>query len=291
MSDRPIEDEFEDLLTVAYRAAFHKEPSDAHLRAMTMRAGTTGTIATLAETGEAIGVTREMVRQIMAKISPHLKGAELPGLAVIAEELVLQSPAAEPIGRLLSRSDLTRPTLTGNAFLNFLNLIGTTPTALVGTDLVRVEGWIVEESDMTVMAALPMAKKHTTRYGMTTIEEIRQAIATPENQLDPRDIRRVLRAEPSVKWQGDWLWVEKDNDSQHANRLINTARSILSVNSPQTVASIHEGARRMWKFRGLDILLPSKRCGASSTRARISSSTATSSAPFKPSTTTSFSAA
>ena len=37
---------------------------------------------------------------------------------------------------------------------------------------------------------------------------------------------------------------------------MNTARSILSVNTPQTVASIHEGARRMWKFRGLDILPP-----------------------------------
>lgn len=100
------------------------------------------------------------------------------------------------------------------------------------------------------------SKQHTSRYGMTTVEEIRQAIATPENPLDPQAIRRVLRMEPSVKWQGEWLWVEKDNDSLHANRLTNTARSILSVNSPQTVASIHEGARRMWKFRGLDILAP-----------------------------------
>jgi hypothetical protein len=256
MSDRTIEDEFEDLLVAAYRAAFGKDPSDAHLLAMSMRAGTKGTVRTLAETGDAIGVTRERVQQIMAQIAPHLRGAELPGLTMVAEELVRRSPVADPIGRLLSRSGLTRPTLTGSVFFNFLNLIGTTATELVGTDLVRLEDWIIEESNVPVVKALPAAKKHTSRYGMTTVEEIRQAIATPENPLDPQDIRRVLRSEPSVKWQGEWLWVEKDNESVHANRLINTARSILSVNSPQTVASIHEGARRVWKFRGLDILAP-----------------------------------
>ncbi len=258
MSDQTIEDEFEDLLVTAYRAAFGTEPSDARFLAMSMRAGTHGTIATLAETGDAIGVTRERVRQIMAKIASHLKGAELPGLTAVAEELVRQSAVAEPIGRLLSRSGLTRATFTGSAFLNFLNLIGVTPTELVGTDLVRVDNWIVEGSNLPLMKALPEAKKHTSRYGMTTVEEIRQAIATPESPLDSQDIRRILRTEPSVRWQGDWLWVVKDNDSVHANRLVNTARSILSVNSPQTVASIHEGARRMWKFRGLDILPPAE---------------------------------
>jgi len=59
-----------------------------------------------------------------------------------------------------------------------------------------------------------------------------------------------------VKWAGEWLWVDKEADNLFANRLVNTARAILSVNSPQTVSSIHEGARRQWRFRKLDILPP-----------------------------------
>lgn len=38
--------------------------------------------------------------------------------------------------------------------------------------------------------------------------------------------------------------------------MINTARAILSVNSPQTVASVQEGCSRRWKFLRLDILPP-----------------------------------
>lgn len=101
-----------------------------------------------------------------------------------------------------------------------------------------------------------MAKRQTSAFGLTTVEEIRQALATPGRPLDPTDIRRVLKVELAVGWAGDRLWVEKDNDGLHANRLVNTARSVLSVNSPQTVSSIHDGARRMWKFRRLDVLAP-----------------------------------
>jgi hypothetical protein len=93
-------------------------------------------------------------------------------------------------------------------------------------------------------------------YGMTTVEDIRQELATPDNPLDPVDVRRVLKAQDSTRWAGEWLWVEKENDALHSNRLINTARTILSVNSPQTVASVREGCSRRWKFLRLDTLPP-----------------------------------
>ena len=256
MSDRTIEDEFEDLLVAAYRAAYHTEPSDVQRLALSERAGTSGTVKTLEEVGKGMGVTRERVRQIMDRIVPYLRGANLPGVTLVAQVLVEEGVVAEPIGDVLCRTGLTRPTLTGRAFLNILKLAGTSPTALVGTDLVPVDGWIVAEPELPVMRSLAMAKRQTSSYGMTTVEEIRQAIVNAGKHLEPGPIRRVLRAEPSVKWCGDWLWVQKDNDSPHSNRLVNTARSILSVNSPQTVASIHDGARRMWRFRGLDILPP-----------------------------------
>lgn len=256
MTNPRFEDEVEHLLVESYKAAFKRPPSDKWLEAIAMRVGTKGDVATLDEAGAAIGVTRERVRQVMAKIEPALKGTTVPRAREVAETLVARSPVPEPIGRRLARSGMTRPTLTGKAFLNILKLIGTSPTDLVGTGLVRVDDWLVEESEAPVMKAVSIANKHTSSYGMTTVEEIRQALASPRNRLDPTDILRVLRREPSIKWAGEWLWVEKNQNGAHANRLVNTARSILSVNSPQTVASIHEGARRLWKFRGLDVLPP-----------------------------------
>ena len=256
MTNPRFEDDVEALLVKAYTAAFKREPSEDWFKAIAMRVGTKGDVATLEEAGDAIGVTRERVRQVMANIEPQLEGNTVPRAQEIAETLVARSPVPEPIGRQLAALGMTRPTLTGKAFLNIIKLIGTSPTDLVGRDLVRVDDWLVEESEVPVMKAAAMANKHTSSYGMTTVEEIRQALASPDNPLDATGIRRVLNRESNIKWAGEWLWVEKDHDGLHANRLVNTARSILSVNSPQTVESIHEGARRTWKFRGLDILPP-----------------------------------
>ena len=256
MTNPTLEDEVEALLAEAYEAAFLRTPSEDWMKAIALRVGTKGAVATLDEAGKAIGVTRERVRQVMAQLAPQLKGKTAPRLRDVAEALVERSPMPEPIGRQLAKSRMTRATLTGGAFLNILKLLGTSPTELVGTDLMPVDDWFVEESEVPVMKALTMASRHTSTYGMTTVEEIRQVLTTPDNTLDATDIQRVLKREPNVKWAGEWLWVEKDFDGLHANRLVNTARSILSVNSPQTVASIHEGARRVWKFRKLDILPP-----------------------------------
>ncbi len=249
-----FEDEVEALLVKAHEATFGRLPSADWLTAMAMRVGTKGEVATLDEVGGTIGVTRERVRQVMTRVESHLKGLAIPRAREIAEALVAHSPVPEPIGLTLAGSGMTRPTLTGKGFLNILKLTGTSPKELVGADLIRVEDWLVEESEVPVMKAVSMANRHTSSYGMTTVEEIRQALTTADNPLDAADIRRVLKREANIKWVGEWLWVEKESDGPHANRLVNTARSILSVNSPQTVASIHEGARRMWKFRGLDIL-------------------------------------
>lgn len=254
--NRPLEDEFEALIADAYKAALGKEPSADWVTALAMRAGSRGPVSTLEEAGQFLGVTRERVRQVMRKVAPHLAGKTVDGLQEIAQILSERSPVPEPIGRRLARTGRTRTTLTGAGLLSILKLLDTSPRALIGADLVVVDDWLVEESEAPVMRALELARKHTSKYGLTTVEEIRQAVATPENPLDPNDFRRVLKTAPIVKWHRDWLWVDKDKDSLHSNRLVNTARSILSVNSPQSIASIHEGARRVWKFRKLDILPP-----------------------------------
>ncbi len=252
---RTFESTAEYLLAKAHHAAFGKPPTGPWLRAIAMRAGTRGPVATLADAGAAAGVTRERMRQVMKKLAPHLEGGIDPRAVDLARELVAHSPVPEPIGAQFDAAGLTRSTLTGEGFLNFLNLAGVSPTDLVGTDLVCVDGWVVEASELPVMNAVTVVRRQTSSFGMTTVEEVQRTLSSADTAVDPSDIERILRGEPTVRWSGRWLWMEKD-DSLHANRLVNTARSILSVNSPLSVGSIHDGAKRMWKFRKVAVLPP-----------------------------------
>jgi hypothetical protein len=256
MSEGTLETEFEEHLRAAYLKAYQKEPTPEWFRALSMRAGSRGPVATLEDAGRAIGVTRERVRQVFDKIAPHLRGIELIRAMSVAEELVKRSPSVEPVGELLHAIGLSRRTLTGPGFLNLLKLVGTSPRELVGTDLVSVEEWLVEESEVQVMRSVPTARKHTSKYGMTTVEEIRQELATPDNPLDPDDILRVLHGAASIKWAGDWLWMEKEGTSEHDNSMLNVVRQVLSVNQPLTIASVQAGVRRYFKFRKRDVIPP-----------------------------------
>lgn len=256
MDAHTLEDEFEELLAAAYRSSFGKDPTDLWLAAIASRAGTRGAVATLNQAGDLLGVSRERIRQVMARITPALQGMLRAQLWMIALTIAQYSPAAEPVGRYLAPLGLSRPTLTGEGFLNLLKLTGTSAGELIGDDLVVVDGWLVRGTQMQVTKSLPMANRQTSSFGMTTITTICHALMTPSESPDPAAVQRILRAEPTVRWFGDWLWVHKDDQGPHANRLVNTARSILSVNSPQTITSIHEGAQRLWKFRRLELLPP-----------------------------------
>lgn len=246
-----LEDHVEAALAAAYEAAKGKPPEIARLVAIAMRVGTMGRVATLDEAGDAAGVTRERMRQIIRDVLPHFAAAEIPGIAEVAQTLADLSPVPEPIGQRLSGA--TRSTLTGPGFLSILKLLGTSPAELIGKDLICVDDWLVEESEVPVMRSASLANKQTSAYGMTTVEEIREAIQDGGTPVDADDVRSVLEAQKNIRWAGEWLWMEKE-DGLHANRLINSARSILSVNSPQSVESIHEGCRRMWRFRKVEVL-------------------------------------
>ena len=59
MSNITLEEALEYELSAAYRQAYGKEPSAQWRKALALRAGTMGRVATLDEAADAIGVTRE----------------------------------------------------------------------------------------------------------------------------------------------------------------------------------------------------------------------------------------
>ena len=154
-----FEEHVEALLRKAYESVSRSSMSDSWATAVAKRLGTRGDVATLEEAGIIAGVTRERIRQVMAKIERFTAHAndhsQLRTAAMdIAKQLAERSPVAEPIGVLLAESGRTQPTLTGPGFLNILKLIGTSPRELIGTDLVPVDNWLVEESEVTVMKSV-----------------------------------------------------------------------------------------------------------------------------------------
>lgn len=139
------------------------------------------------------------------------------------------------------------------SLLSIIELVGSDVWDKVGTTLEISGDWLVDVRDKAVTDASRIAAKHTSRFGMTTLEDVRQALSTPTQTVELDDARRILEADPDVQWAGTWLWVAKA-DSVRSNAMVNTVRSILSVNSPQTVESLQAGLRRHWKFRSRDIV-------------------------------------
>ncbi len=256
LAGQTIEDTVSSLLALAYKKATRRTPTAQWLAALEHRYGVHGDPATLEEAGRVVGVTRERVRQVTALLDRHIAGSWVPALVPALEAIVEHSPVPEPVGALLAPMGLARPTMTGKGLLRIVDLLGEPITALIDTDLERRDGWLVDARERQVTAAVRMAERHTSKYGMTTVEDLRQDLSTTHNAVDARDVEVVLRADPRVKWAGDWLWVDKPLTSEHHNSMVNIVRQVLAVISPQTITSLHEGLRRNQKFRRRDVVPP-----------------------------------
>lgn len=256
LADQTVEDTVSSLIARAYRKATRNPPSAKWLAGLELRYGLHGDPGTLEDAGQVVGVTRERVRQVTARLDRLIAGSWVPALVPALEAVVEHSPVPEPVGALLAPMGLTRETMTGKGLLRIVEMLGDPITHLVGTDLERRDGWLVDVRERQVTAAVRMADRHTSKYGMTTVEDLRQDLSTAHRAAGARDVEVVLRADPRVRWAGDWLWVDKPLTSAHHNSMVNIFRQILSVISPQTVSSLHEGLRRNQKFRRRDVVPP-----------------------------------
>lgn len=248
-----LEQSIDSLLREAYQMCTGYEASEAWMAGLRRRYGVGEAPTTLQRAAELVGVTRERVRQVGVKVEPHLRGAWCPALLPVLKLLVEHSPVPQPVGALLAEAGLGSEGLTADSIVMFVRLLGVDVCELVGTDLKVVDGWMVDVREESITGAVRIASKHTSTFGMTTVEDIRQELSTPEAPADIDDVRRVLHADGRVRWAGDWVWVDRDDNSR-ANSMVNHVRSMLSVNSPQSVTSLREGVHRAWKFRRRDIV-------------------------------------
>lgn len=235
------------------------EPDERWHRALVARLGIGGPPpCTLEQAGALVDCTRERVRQVEAKLLAARpdRPVRLPALERAIALVAASTPIQEPeVGPLLGRAGLAAPTMTLASLLaaadfGRLNLRVCAPNGLSVS-----EGWVVTDLTAAVIRSARVAARQTSTYGLTTIARVTRALSD-DCAVKSDHVERVLRSDPSVHFTSDgWLWVERPkNRSGNSNSLRHAARAILSVNTPQTINSIHEGFKRWQKFRQRDIV-------------------------------------
>jgi hypothetical protein len=210
---------------------------------------------TLQECGDMLTVTRERVRQIEAKLVPKLTKYPLylpqldAGLAVLEDSAPISIARAANL--LVERGVCRRP-FSPISLIETAKLFGRKTTLSVErheSEHIVISG----EQGQALGIAARVARRIAGQAGVASVYQVVDAIHDLLAPLDPPnidedDVRRFLDGHAGCEFLNeDWFWYTDTPEGR--NRLENVAKKILSVASPQSVASIREGVRRVYRWR------------------------------------------
>ncbi|HEX5493939.1 MAG TPA: sigma factor-like helix-turn-helix DNA-binding protein [Mycobacteriales bacterium] len=242
-----LEDALVDLLRAA-DAEFHsigrrRRCEDRWLRAMALRIGLTGMPPmTLEEVGRRLGVTRERVRQVMAKhVSlPDCLRPYLPQIDRVTALLHDLAPAnMEKLSERLQHEGLTGSrvsfdSLRAAAVFTGRALHVTTSSGLVVRDIREAR------------AVLAAARKLTTRHGVFQVEQLADEVAIDGWKLTDEDTERYLRSAPDVHHlTGNYYLCP----GVARNRLATALRTTLCLHQPMSLQAVAAATRRLYEWR------------------------------------------
>ncbi|HEY9390083.1 MAG TPA: sigma factor-like helix-turn-helix DNA-binding protein [Mycobacteriales bacterium] len=260
----PLERALVDLLRAA-DAEFHstgrRRPcEDRWLTAMALRIGLTGAPPmTLEEVGRRLGVTRERVRQVMAKhVSlPNCLRPYLPQVDRVMTLLHELAPVSlEELGERFQQEGLTGgpvsfDSLRAAAVFTGRTLHVTASHGLVAGDLREAR------------AVLAAARKLTSRHGVFQVEQLADEVALEGWKLTDEDTERYLRSAPDVSHLTDRYFV---CPGATRNRLVTALRTTLCVYRPMPLPALTAAVRRLYEWRnfgggsaGREVVPPSAR--------------------------------
>lgn len=228
----------------------------ARLNALAARLGWSGDHPkTLQQCGDALGITRERVRQIEAKVLRRItnRSIYLPkldaGLAVLEASTPLSVRQA---AELLAEKGISRRPFSPISLLETARLLGRKTT--LGVEEHKGEHVVVSGEQGEVLGILARAaRKLAGQSGVASVYQVIDRVRELHEPLDPPDIdeegaRKILRNLEGCEFlDEDWFWLTTLPEGR--NRLENITKKILSVASPQSVASIREGVRRAFRWR------------------------------------------
>lgn len=250
LNSQPLEESLLELLSV------HLGPKQPRLNAIAARLGWLGQDPkTLQECGDMLSVTRERIRQIEAKLVPKLTKHPIylpqldAGLAILEVTAPLSITRAANL--LVERGVCGHP-FSPISLIETAKLFGRKTTLSVeghkGGNVV-VSGEQGQALGIIARAARKLAGQSGVASVYQVVDAIRELCAPldPPN-IDEDDVRGILDGHAGCEFlDEDWFWFTDIPEGR--NRLENIAKKILSVASPQSVASIREGVRRVFRWR------------------------------------------
>jgi len=250
MASEPLEENLLQLLSIYIG---REEP---RFSALAARLGWLGTDPkTLQECGDMLGVTRERIRQIEAKLIRKLTSHPIYLPNLDAALALLEGAAPSPIlqaSDLLVKEGVCRRPFSPRSLIETARLFGRKTSLAVEEH--RGERIVVSGDQGHALGVLSRtARRLTGQSGVTSVYKVVDTIADLLAPLDPpdideEDVRRILKGQPGCEFlDEDWFWFTAIPEGR--NRLENITKKILSVASPQSVASIREGVRRVFRWR------------------------------------------
>lgn len=253
---KSLERSLSDLLAGLLRTNSHQR-----LQVMAARLGWDGkSPKTLQECGDTIGVTRERFRQLETEAIRRLPKHPV-FLPKIDAALALLEKAApiqvDKAAKLLKQQGITDTLFSPASLIKTASLLGHMSTLTIhDVRGVRVVG--TTSSVGTLGSVIRVARKLAGQAGVASIFQVSDSFARTTNppadfdigsqEITGDEIRRLLGEVDECEFLNeDWFWFSDIPEGR--NRLSNTTKRILSVASPQSIMSIREGVRRVFRFR------------------------------------------
>lgn len=210
---------------------------------------------TLQECGNMLGVTRERIRQIEYKLVKRLSATSLylPKLDAALATLEAAAPIyVQRASALLVEHGLCKRPFSPISLIDTAKIFGR-KTSLAITEHKGERIVVCGEQGRAFGVLSRTARKLAGQSGVASVYQvadmIRESFAPQDSpDIDEDDVRRILCDQPGYEFlDADWFWYSAIPEGR--NRLENIIKKILSVASPQSVASIREGVRRQFRWR------------------------------------------
>jgi hypothetical protein len=216
---------------------------------------------TLQETADEFGLTRERVRQIVARTCESIDGQKpyAPTLDRTLEFVQRQLPgSAEELESKLVAEGLTRNSFRLEGLTDAANRLGrevsfhiTSLRSRFGSGVINSKRLIVRtETGHEAKLVKQKAYRTIEHWGMATIDSIMDQINEKNtSSVSKESITDVLLSLHDFSWLDEssgWFWLS----SSKRNRLLNQIEKILSVTNPVDVAAIRTGITRNYRLQG-----------------------------------------
>lgn len=213
---------------------------------------------TLEAAGEIMGVTRERIRQIEARVHrQHAKvgEVEIPQLSAALRVVREASPIdSSGIPELLRGRVNTETSFSTRSLLSIADFFGYEPgfkevEAGARTLIVATGG---ELSGPKIQQILAKAR-YLSRSGISNLRELSDRLEDAHLEIAPSLLQPLVALDQDLWLRSDgWFWNEQ-SDAGGRNWMVNVTRKMLAVNSPLPLSSVREGLRRRvaWRRRGV----------------------------------------